>query len=71
MPFAFVQHRKTLIAMALLGAGFALPLAAQAQEGVLHGLGWLTARPGSEVDGRSSAIATGNRAPAQVGASGG
>ncbi|RZI71560.1 MAG: hypothetical protein EOP80_14950, partial [Variovorax sp.] len=71
MQLAPVPNRKTLIALALLSAGFVLPHAAQAQEGVLHGLGWLTARPGSEVDGRSSATATGNRAPAAVSASGG
>ncbi|MGK6307230.1 beta strand repeat-containing protein [Variovorax sp. DT-64] len=71
MPLSLLQHRKTLIAMAVLSAGFTLPQASQAQEGVLHGLGWVTARPGSEVDGRSSMVATGNRAPAQVSASGG
>lgn len=72
VPVAARARKKTAVAMALLGltaAGMA-PWA-QAQEGVLHGLGWATSRPGSELDAGSRAMVTGNRAPARVSASGG
>jgi hypothetical protein len=57
--------------LALLGAGLAASQGVLAQEAVLNGLGWLTARPGSEVDGRTRATVTDNRSPAEVSASGG
>ncbi|MFE8646063.1 beta strand repeat-containing protein [Sphingomonas sp. NCPPB 2930] len=65
MPFAL---KKTLPAMAILAGSTLAPLA-QAQESVLNGLGWVTARPGSSVEA-SSVQSVGNRAPADVNASG-
>ncbi|MCS4509691.1 beta strand repeat-containing protein [Xylophilus ampelinus] len=60
--------KKTLPAMAILAGGTLAP-PAQAQESVLNGLGWVTARPGSSVEA-SSVQSVGNRAPADVNASG-
>jgi hypothetical protein len=42
-----------------------------AQEGFLHDMGWLTTRPGSEVDGQSSVGVTGNQSQAGISSSGG
>ncbi|RYZ10832.1 MAG: hypothetical protein EOO24_08015, partial [Comamonadaceae bacterium] len=70
MPKPFRKTHSALLG-ALIGAGVLLPLVAQAQESVLHGLGWVTARPGSTFDGRTQTQVTGNRAPAEVSASGG
>lgn len=64
-------NRKSAVVLALLGVGIAASQGAIAQEAILNGLGWLTARPGSEVDSRTRATVTDNRAPAEVSASGG
>ncbi|AMM24593.1 beta strand repeat-containing protein [Variovorax sp. PAMC 28711] len=65
------SNRKTAIALTLLGAGLLASQGVLAQEAILNGLGWLTARPGSELDGRTSALVTNNRSPAEVTAAGG
>ncbi|WP_043113944.1 hypothetical protein, partial [Pseudacidovorax intermedius] len=60
-------------ALALVCGGLAglATTGVQAQESVLHGLGWITERPGSTLEGGSSARNTGNRASGEVMAGGG
>ncbi|WP_234193308.1 beta strand repeat-containing protein [Pseudacidovorax sp. NFM-22] len=60
-------------ALALVCGGLAglATTGVQAQESVLHGLGWITERPGSTLESGSSARNTGNRATGEVMAGGG
>jgi hypothetical protein len=55
-----------LVVWASIMAGYS-----NAQEGFLQDLGWLTIRPGSEVDSQSSVGVTGNQSQANVSSSGG
>ena len=68
MPLIRPNH-KVLAAAALCAA--VLAPSARAQEGVLHGLGWVTTRPGTEVNSGTSILINGNRSQALVSASGG
>ncbi|PZQ66491.1 MAG: hypothetical protein DI563_23380, partial [Variovorax paradoxus] len=68
-----LRRKNTVALIAALCGGSSLLMAppAGAQESVLHGLGWVTQRPGTEVKGNSAARATGNKANAEVTAGGG
>ncbi|MEO8248011.1 MAG: hypothetical protein ABI589_01450 [Burkholderiales bacterium] len=68
---AFIRWRKPVFMAAAVGGAFAVAPLAMAQEGVLHGLGWVTARPGTEVSGQSVVRINGNRSMAAVESSGG
>jgi hypothetical protein len=56
----------SLVLLASLTAGHS-----NAQEGFFQDLGWLTTRPGSEVDGQSSVGVAGNQSKANISSSGG